>query len=459
MRSTEEKIKRKVISVVIIVAILSTMAGCGKSQSRKEPITLTIWHVYGGQTDSPLNDLIDEFNGTEGKKEGIKIQVGMVSNTNTIHEEVLKAANKDPGAAKLPDLFISYPKTVLAMNDSGILADYHDYFSENELKDFIPEFLKEGEIDGRLLVFPVAKSTEILFVNKTIFDRFSADTGASMEQLTTWEDLFDLADTYYEWSDAQTPDVEGDGKSMFVHDYHFNYFQLGVESLGTDFFNGDKIVYDTSEFGQVWEPYARAAIEGGIWLNEGYATEPLRTGESIVSAASSASVLYYEDIVTYSDNRSEPIEIIARPVPVFKNGGKLVMQRGAGICLTKSDPEREEAAAKFVKWLTEPEKNVQFVTSVGYMPVTEKAFELLPEAINNLTNEKYKSLYQAFIDTQNEYTFYCAPQMDSYLDSEMKFEKNIRMKLTSARKRYMNNEADIETLEWDTFQEFSDSME
>ena len=32
------------------------------------------------------------------------------------------------------------------------------------------------------------------------------------------------------------------------------------------------------------------------------------------------------------------------------------MQRGAGICLTKSDPEREEAAAKFVKWLTEPEK-------------------------------------------------------------------------------------------------------
>ena len=98
MRSTEEKIKRKVISVVIIVAILSTMAGCGKSQSRKEPITLTIWHVYGGQTDSPLNDLIDEFNGTEGKKEGIKIQVGMVSNTNTIHEEVLKAANKDPGA-------------------------------------------------------------------------------------------------------------------------------------------------------------------------------------------------------------------------------------------------------------------------------------------------------------------------------------------------------------------------
>lgn len=35
-------------------------------------------------------------------------------------------------------------------------------------------------------------------------------------------------------------DVEGDGKSMFVHDYHFNYFQVGVESLGTDFLMGTK---------------------------------------------------------------------------------------------------------------------------------------------------------------------------------------------------------------------------
>ena len=93
------------------------------------------------------------------------------------------------------------------------------------------------------------------------------------------------------------------------------------------------------------------------------------------------------------------------------------------------------------------------------MPVTEKAFELLPEAIKNLTNEKYKSLYQAYVDTQNDYIFYNAPQMDSYLELETKFEKNIRMKLTSARRAYMNKEEDTDTLVWDAFQEFEDSME
>ena len=72
MEIYRRKIKRKVISVVIIVAILSMMAGCGKVRAEKNQSHWTIWHVYGGQTDSPLNDLIDEFNGTEGKKRRYK---------------------------------------------------------------------------------------------------------------------------------------------------------------------------------------------------------------------------------------------------------------------------------------------------------------------------------------------------------------------------------------------------
>ena len=87
---------------------------------------------------------------------------------------------------------------------------------------------------------------------------------------------------------------------------------------------------------------AAADCSGG--RRDGYATEPLRTGEAIVSVASSASVLYYEDIVTYADNQSEPIQIIARPVPCFKEGRKMVMQRGAGFCTVKSTPDRENAA-------------------------------------------------------------------------------------------------------------------
>ena len=113
------------------------------------PTTITVWHVYGGQTDSPLNDLIEQFNQTVGKDRQINVQVTSVSNTNTIHELVLAAANGEPGAPELPDLFVSYPKTVMALPDDSILVDYQDYFSEEELSAFLPDFVEEGIVNDR----------------------------------------------------------------------------------------------------------------------------------------------------------------------------------------------------------------------------------------------------------------------------------------------------------------------
>lgn len=126
-----------------------------------------------------------------------------------------------------------------------------------------------------------------------------------------------------------------------------------MESLGENFFQNDGVRFGPA-FERAWEPYAHAALEGGVWLQDGYATESLRTGDTIVSVASSASVLYYSDTVTYPDNTSEQVSITSMPYLVFDGGEKLVMQRGVGMCTTKSTPEREKACITFLKWLTSP---------------------------------------------------------------------------------------------------------
>lgn len=452
---------RKKFTSFLMAILLLCCTGCSGSINKEgAPTTITVWHVYGGQTDSPLNDLIEEFNQTVGKERQINVQVTSVSNTNTIHELVLAAANKEPGASELPDLFISYPKTVTALQDDSILVDYRDYFSEDELSAFLPDFVEEGMVNDRLVVLPVAKSTEILYINKTLFDRFSQATGVTMEDLNTWEGLYKAAEIYAEWTDAQTPEVAGDAKSLFVHDYYFNYFQVGVESLGEDFFEGDKLAFGP-ELRKAWEPLAQAALKGGIWLKGGYATESIRTGDSIVSVASSASILYYSDVVTYPDNTSEDITIISKPCPVFENGDKLVMQRGAGFCTVRSTPEREQAAVTFLKWLTEPTHNVEFVTKTGYMPVTKEAFENeLPKAIEGLESEKYKSLYQAYLDTQRDYQFYVPPHLEAYLDLETTLEETVRAQLALGRKNYLDaGETGLEQISEERFETFRGIME
>ena len=452
---------RKLTWLLLGALILSLCAGCSGSPRQEDtPTTITVWHVYGGQTDSPLNDFIAQFNQTVGKEQGINVQVTSVSNTNTIHEAVLASANGEPGASELPDLFISYPKTVLALPDDSILVDYRDYFSQEELAAFIPAFLEEGEVNGRLVVLPVAKSTEIMYLNQTAFDRFSEATGVTIDALATWEGLFEAAEIYASWTDAQTPDIPGDGKSMFVHDYYFNYFQVGAESLGESFFDGSRLAFGPA-FRQAWELLARAALNGGVWLRGGYATEPLRTGDSIVSVASSASILYYSDVVTYPDNTSEDITIISRPCPVFEGGENLVMQRGVGFCTVRSTPEREQAAVTFLKWLTEPERNVEFVTLAGYMPVTREAFENeLPKAIEGLESAKYASLYQAYLDTQANYEFYVPPQLENYLGLETALEDHVRTQLELGRQDYLNaGETGAGQISAERFEAFRELME
>lgn len=142
---------RRMVGIILSLALACGLllgAGCVRSQSN-QPTTITIWHVYGGQTDSPLNDLIDVFNNTVGVEEGIQVEVAMVSDNKNIHNGIIAAAAGEPGSPKLPDMFVSYPKTVLALPDQSILVDYRDYFTEDELAAFVPAFLEERRM-GRL---------------------------------------------------------------------------------------------------------------------------------------------------------------------------------------------------------------------------------------------------------------------------------------------------------------------
>ena len=52
---------KKLCIFFLTIILLVGMTGCGNKVTN-DPITLTMWHVYGSQTESPLNVMIDEFN-------------------------------------------------------------------------------------------------------------------------------------------------------------------------------------------------------------------------------------------------------------------------------------------------------------------------------------------------------------------------------------------------------------
>ena len=52
----------KLLFVAVSILILSfVITGCKNSAKKSDPVVLTLWHVYGGQVDSPLNKIIDRL--------------------------------------------------------------------------------------------------------------------------------------------------------------------------------------------------------------------------------------------------------------------------------------------------------------------------------------------------------------------------------------------------------------
>ena len=429
---------RRIIAIIIcFVIILPCFSGCSKQNvpSPENPVTLTMWHVYGSQTTSPLNTVIDEFNRTVGKENGITINVVSVTSSSAIDKALLAAASGEPGAADLPDLFTAYPRVVELIGEENLLT-WNAYFTAEELSAFHNDFLSEGYFNDALLMLPIAKSTEALFINQTLFERFCADAGVSANSLSSFEGLFEVARTYYDWSDGQ--------HFLQINDY-YNYAYIGMKSYGSEFIRNNQLNLHDEAFERIWLPLAKAAIYGGICLDDGYAAAKWKTIDIIANTGSTADVLYQPEKVFYPDNTTEPITTLALPYPVFSTDFPAVVHRGGGLFAIKSDNEiKNQAAYIFAKWLTEQNHNLEFVTQAGYLPVTNDAIHSLFNDITIVENENYRSVYEAIDIMNREYSFYPLPLYNGASDTQNDFENNVKAVLQTAHIQYVKRVSDGE---------------
>lgn len=436
------------LAIVIVCILIPVMplAGCANQfkPRGKNPVTLTLWHNYGGQLKETMDTLIDEFNETAGREKGIAISVTSISGNAALHEKLTMAAHEDPGAPPFPDITTAYPKTALILAEKGLLADLEQQFTPQELSSYIPAFLQEGRVNGdNLYVFPAAKSTETLFVNTTIFDRFAGDTGARLADLQTWEGVVGTAALYYEWTDQQTPAIKYDGKMFFMPDSLFNFAQIGFQQLREEFIVDGAVNYAAPQFQRIWGSFYKPAVLGHAAIFDGYATDLARTGEIICSTGSTAGVSFFSPTVTYADNTSEPAELAILPYPVFAGGKKIALQRGGGMCVLKSTAENEYLAGIFLKWFTSPENNLRFVSSTGYLPVTEEAFgELMSVEIKNIADERIKKLLHTCGIMQKEYVFYIPPIFEEIDELQKQYESQLKAIAAASRKSYLERIGD-----------------
>ena len=232
--------RRSFLAAAAVSAAALAVAGCDAKTSKKAVTDITVWNYYNGDQLESFNRLVSTFNETIGKAKGIRVTGSSQGTVNDLEANVMDAAEGKVGSAEMPTIFAAYADTAYKLDQMGMVVDLVPYLTEEEKAQFVEGYLSEGDFgeDDSIKIFPVAKSTELLFLNDTDWQAFADAAGVRYEDLATMEGLTAAAEKYYNWTDAQTA-APDDGKALFGRDAMANYMLLGAQQLGDTIFNVD----------------------------------------------------------------------------------------------------------------------------------------------------------------------------------------------------------------------------
>ena len=411
---------KKIISVLCVGGILAAaMTGCGNStktakNASEHPIFLTVWTYYNGDQLATFNSLVEKFNTTTGKEKGIQIESQSQGSVSDLEQNVMDAAQKKVGASEMPNIFSAYADTAYTLDQMGMVVDLGTYMTDEEKEKYISSYLEEGDFsgDGSIKIFPVAKCTEELFLNKTDWETFAGDCGVSDEDLQTVESLLAVAEKYYDWSG---------GKAFFGRDAMANYMLIGAKQLGCTLFevkDGKMTLdFDKEVVRRLWDSYYVPFVKGWFAASGRFRSDDIKTGNILAYTGSTSSATFFPTQVMADDNISYDIEMKVLPSPVFEGGEAYAVQQGAGMVVTRGTEEEEAASMEFLKWFTELENNIAFSVGAGYLPVTVEANDMAEIKKNTKLTSSMEEILSEGVETVTNNTLYTSPAFKGGADA------------------------------------------
>jgi len=358
---------RKKLLAAVLAIVMILLAGCSTTPVPEvKPVALTIWHYFSGAQQEALDAVVKEFNETVGKDKKITVTAENQGATADLEKKIQTAS--DAGIAQLPDIIHGYPDITATLHAKGFIADMGSYIKAEDLTDYYDGFIKEGSqfTGGEFRLMPIAKSTELLFVNKTLWDAVKEQIQATDADLATWEGIAKAGKGYF----------EATGKTFFGIDSLANFFYLGGFQQGHEFVTPGKFTPNEEAEQRIFN-FVNAGINEG-WLvvkdaNKKYNSDFMNDGTAVCYVGSNSGTTYLNPVTTVGQPAID--ELACLSYPVWEGETAAVIQQGAGMSIAKKGPEKEKAAVEFLLFLTNSTNTAKFSMATGYIPVRKSAQE------------------------------------------------------------------------------------
>lgn len=339
---------KKLLTMFTMLALIGGAALAQKT-------TVTFWNSISG--DGALETLIEGFNTSQDDIEVVSVDVGN-------YNEMITRLQAAVVSGRTPDLVQLEITRYGAFAEPGVLlslSDFIDSTPEFEVADLVPGIWEAAQYKGVAYVIPFNNSVPVMYYNKDLFRATGLDPEKSPG---TWEELVEAAKTLTLRGDnGQTSQWGMSGPPQWVR-------HAFVRQNGGDWMN-DELSELTLNQPEAVEAYSFlldlinvegvAYAEASIDANENtLARQDFISGRTAIMFTSTGSLGGLE--------RDAEFDLGVAALPCHKTCAVPIGGAALGI-MANSSQERQEAAWKFIVWISQTENNAYWHTQTGYMPI------------------------------------------------------------------------------------------
>jgi sn-glycerol 3-phosphate transport system substrate-binding protein len=323
---------------------------------------------YPVAVGGPITKLIDAYAG-EFEKQNPSIKVKPIY-AGTYQETIVKALTAHK-SGNPPTTSVLLSTDMFTLIDEDAVTPIDDFIKTDDdkawLKSFFPAFMRNSQTAGKTWGVPFQRSTIVLYWNKDLFNEAGLDPDVPP---ATWAEQVTFAQK------LTKPDASG-GASQWgiqVPSSGFPYwlFQGFTTQAGTVLMNeeGNRSFYDRAEVVEAltyWVDLSRKHKVHPTGIVE-WGTTPKDFFEK------KAAMIWTTtgNLTNVRNNAKFPFGVAMLPA-----GKRRGSPTGGGnfYISSKASAAQQEAAFKFIRWITTPERAAQWCVDTGYVAVRPDAFE------------------------------------------------------------------------------------
>lgn len=329
------------------------------------PKEVVFWAALGGNNGTILEGFVNDFNASQSE---VQVKYEFQGAYADTEQKFLAALAAD----QVPDLVMLEISRIPGFANTEALLPLDDFAAGPDgidLDDFAEALLNESMINGKLYSLPQARSMPVFYYNKTMFEEAGLDSSQAPQN---WDALRDAAIALTKDDGSQY------GFGIQIGNPWW-YFQQAVENNGGDVSRADPTCQPTFneaagvEALQWWYDLVYKDNAAKIYPGQGLTTWEQLQADFI---SGKVGMMYITTGWMGNIETNSPFEVGVGMLAAGPTGVQIAPTGGNGLVIPATAPaEKQEAAWKFLKWLTDTPQTAAWAMATGYMPLRLSAME------------------------------------------------------------------------------------